>query len=132
MLRGGNVIRHFTFIAMVSWRDGRDATLNFSTGVQLRNFDGGVYWTYVQCIQSRKKGKRIGEIAKWSKSSGVGDAPSLPVRESPYNCIDGAASRVLLAARDFCLLIAIDRSKRAGAPSIKLVDHDPVWIRMNI
>src|SRR5438046_1713496 len=30
---------------MVSWRDGRDATLTFSTGGQLRNFDGGVYWT---------------------------------------------------------------------------------------
>jgi hypothetical protein len=54
------------------------------------------------------------------------------VRESPYNYIDAAASRVLLAARDFCPLIAIDRSKRAGDPSIKLVDHDPVRIRMNI
>ena len=62
----------------------------------------------------------------------MGDAPSLPVRESPYNCIDGAASRVLLAARDFYLLIVIDRTKRAGDPSIKLVDHDPVRIRMNI
>ena len=30
------------------------------------------------------------------------------------------------------ILIAIDRSKRAGDPSIKLVDHDPVRIRMNI
>ena len=58
--------------------------------------------------------------------------PSLPVRESPYNCIDGAASRVLFAARDFCLLIVIYRSKRAGDPSIKLIDHDPVRIRMNI
>ena len=47
------------------------------------------------------------------------------------NCIDGAAGSVLLKARDF-VLIAIDRSKRAGAPSIKLVDHDPVRIRMNI
>jgi len=28
--------------------------------------------------------------------------------------------------------IAIDRIKRAGDPSIKLVDHDPVRIRMNI
>jgi hypothetical protein len=62
----------------------------------------------------------------------VGDALSLPVRESPYNCIDGAARRVLLAAQDFCLLIAIDRRKRAGDPSIKFVDHDPVGIRMNI
>lgn len=52
--------------------------------------------------------------------------------ESPYNCIDGAASRVLLAAGDFCLLIVIDRIKRAGDPSIKLIDHDPVRIRMNI
>ena len=65
---------------MVSWRDGRDATLTFSTGGQLRNFDGGVYWTLVQCIQSRNKGKGIGEIAKWSKYFGVG-AASLPVRE---------------------------------------------------
>jgi hypothetical protein len=62
----------------------------------------------------------------------VGDAPSFPVRESPYNCINGAASRVLLAARDFYPLIAIDRSKRAEAPSNKLVDHDTVRIRMNI
>jgi hypothetical protein len=54
------------------------------------------------------------------------------VRESPYNCINGAASRVLLAARDFYPLIAIDRSKRAEAPSNKLVDHDTVRIRMNI
>ena len=131
MLRGGNVTRHFTFIGVVSWRDGRDATLNFSTGGQLRNFDGGVYWTLVQCIQLRNKGKGIGEIAKWSKYSGVG-APSLPLRESPYDCIDGAASRVLFAARDFYLLIVIDRTKRAGDPSIKLVDHDPVRIRMNI
>ena len=30
------------------------------------------------------------------------------------------------------VLIAIDRIKRARDPSIKLVDHDPVWIRMNI
>ena len=30
------------------------------------------------------------------------------------------------------ILIAIDRSKRAGDPSIKLVDHDPVRIRMNV
>jgi hypothetical protein len=30
------------------------------------------------------------------------------------------------------VLIAIDRIKRAGDPSIKLVDHDPVRIRMNI
>jgi hypothetical protein len=49
-----------------------------------------------------------------------------------YNCIDGAASRVLFAARNFCLLIAINRIKRAGAPSIKLVDHEPVRIRMNV
>ena len=54
------------------------------------------------------------------------------MRESPYNCIDGAARRVLLAAQDFCLLIAIDRIKRAEAPFIKLVDHDTVRIRMNI
>ena len=101
MLRGGKFLGHFTFIAMVWWRDGRDATLNFSTGGQLRNFDGGVCWTLVQCIQSRNKGKGIGEIAKWSNYSGVG-APSLPVRESPYNCIDGAASSSgVLAARDF-------------------------------
>jgi hypothetical protein len=59
------------------------------------------------------------------------DAPSLPVCESRYNCIDGATSKVL-AARDFYPLIAIDRSKRAEAPSNKLVDHDPVRIRMNI
>ena len=71
-------------------RDGRDATLNFSTGGQLRNFGGGVYWTLVQCIQSRNKGKGIGEIAKWPKYSVAGDAASLPVRESRYNCIDGA------------------------------------------
>ena len=80
----------------------------------------------------RNKGKGIGEIAKWSEYSVAGDAASLPVRELPYNYIDAAASRVLLAARDFCPLIAIDRSKRAGDPSIKLVDHDPVRIRMNI
>jgi len=30
------------------------------------------------------------------------------------------------------VVIAIDRCKRAGDPSIKLVDHDPVRIRMNI
>ena len=30
------------------------------------------------------------------------------------------------------ILIGIDRSKRAGDPSIKLVDHDPVRIRMNV
>src|SRR5437764_5974807 len=115
---------------MVSWRDGRDATLTFSTGGQLRNFDGGVYWTLVQCIQSRNKGKGIGEIAKWSKYSGVRSESSSA--RVAYNCIDGAASRVLFAARDFCLLIAINRIKRAGAPSIKLVDHDSVRIRMNI
>ena len=86
----------------------------------------------MQCIQSRNKGKGIGEIAKWPKYSVVGDAASLPVRESRYNCIDGAPSKVLLAARDFNPLIAIDRSKRAGAPSNKLVDHDPVRIGMNI
>ena len=86
----------------------------------------------VQCVQSRNKGKGIGEIAKWSKYSVMGDAPSLPVRESRYDCIDGAASRVLFAARDFYPLIAIDRSKRAEAPSNKLVDHDPVRIGMNI
>ena len=37
-------------------------------------------------------------------------------------CIDGSASSsVVLAPRDFCLLIAIDRINRAGDPSIKLV-----------
>jgi hypothetical protein len=51
--------------------------------------------------------------------------------EEPQKLRHGAARRVLLAAQDFCPLIAIDRSKRAGDPS-KLVDHDPVWIRMNI
>jgi hypothetical protein len=30
------------------------------------------------------------------------------------------------------ILTAIDRNKRAGDPSIKLVHHDPVRIRMNI
>jgi hypothetical protein len=30
------------------------------------------------------------------------------------------------------ILIGIDRSKRAGDPSIKLVDHNPVRIRMKI
>src|SRR5438270_6477839 len=66
MLRAGKFLGHFTFIAMVSWRNGRDATLTFSTGRQLRNLDGGVYWTLVQCVRSRNKGKG-GEIAKWSK-----------------------------------------------------------------
>ena len=49
--------------------------------------------------------------------------------EEPQKLRHGAASSVL---RRLEILIAINRIKGAGAPSFKLVDHDPVRIRMNI
>ena len=62
----------------------------------------------------------------------MADAPSFTERGEPHgNCIM-ALQAACYSRREIFVLIVIDRIKRAGAPSIKLVDHDPVRIRMNI
>ena len=62
----------------------------------------------------------------------MADAPNFPERGEPDgNCIM-ALQAACYSRLGIFVLIVIDRIKRAGAPSIKLVDHDSVRIRMNV
>jgi hypothetical protein len=53
------------------------------------------------------------------------------VEEPHGNCIT-ALQAACYSRLGIFVLIAINRIKRARDPSIKLVDHDPVRIRMNV